>query len=124
MTIIYHITPQTEWQAAQTDGAYRAPSLATEGFIHCSTAKQVVAVANAFYRGQIDLVLLAIETGRLTAATRWEAPAHPNPDHPAPVDEADLFPHIYGAINVNAVTQVHAFPVNADGTFTLPVGVE
>lgn len=124
MTIIYHITTRDEWQGAQADGAYRAPSLESEGFIHCSTAKQVIAVANAFYSGQTDLVLLAIETERLTAETRWEAPVHPNPDNPAPVDEADLFPHIYGAISVDAVTQVHAFPAHADGTFTLPVGVE
>ena len=42
MSIIYHITRRADWQAALAAHAYTADSLASEGFIHCSTAQQVL----------------------------------------------------------------------------------
>ncbi len=120
--MIYHITSRSDWQQAQERGDYRAESLETEGFIHNSTSKQVIKVANAFYRGQQDLVLLCITPDKLDVKVVWEAPAHPDPDpdNPPPVEETDLFPHVYGPINLTAVVQVVDFPSNPDGTFSLP----
>lgn len=115
--MILHITTKKEWLAAKERGEYRAPSLDTEGFIHCSTEKQVAHVANAFYRGQKNLVLLVIDETRIKPEVRWEAPAG-NPA--AGISSSDLFPHIYGAINLDAVASVADFPPGADGTFTLP----
>lgn len=59
--MIFHITSRTSWDNAQKRGDYRAESLTTEGFIHCSTLAQVLQVANNFYKGQNGLVLLEIE---------------------------------------------------------------
>lgn len=115
--MILHITSRSEWKAAQERGEYTAPSLENEGFIHCSTEKQVLPVAHAFYGGRNDLVLLVIEASRLKPELKWEAPAGP----PAPgISESDLFPHIFGAINITAVTFVLDFVPDADGTFSLP----
>ena len=114
MAIILHITERRSWQSAQVAGAYRAASLDTEGFIHCSTAEQVVRVANSFYKGQTDLVLLCIEAERLQATLKWEQPIPSNDPH-----SSELFPHIYGAINLEAVVRVVEFPPNTNGTFTL-----
>lgn len=58
--MIYHITTSHAWEAAQRHGEYRAPSLETQGFIHCSDANQVVRVANAIFPGEKGLVLLHI----------------------------------------------------------------
>lgn len=117
MTIL-HITPRAEWLAAQEHGLYTAPSLTSEGFIHCSTPEQAAAVANAFYRGQNGLVLLVVDESRLTSELRWEPPSGP----PAPgISASDLFPHIYGPLNTDAVVKVLDFPPGLDGTFTLPV---
>ena len=63
--LILHITTAPEWAAAQAAGEYRAPSLDTEGFIHCSTPAQVVHVGDWFYREVPDLVLLCIDPGAL-----------------------------------------------------------
>ncbi len=82
MTTILHITTRGEWEMARTAREYRAPSLDNEGFIHCSTAAQAVKVANAFYAGQDNLVLLCIEIGKLRAQVKWEDPAHPAPNAP------------------------------------------
>ncbi|MBL8098413.1 MAG: DUF952 domain-containing protein [Anaerolineales bacterium] len=104
--MIYHITTKTEWQNAQTKGEYTALSLQSEGFIHCSTAKQVAPVANAFYKGQNDLVLLKLDESRIKSQVKWEAPAGPPADG---INESDLFPHIYGTINLDAVVSVIDF---------------
>ncbi|MCB9451329.1 MAG: DUF952 domain-containing protein [Anaerolineaceae bacterium] len=122
MPPIYHITSRAEWDAALLSGSYRAPSLDKEGFIHCSTAQQIVPVANNFYRGQSDLLLLCIDPDQLAAEVRFEPPINPQTGQPEP-DKPDLFPHLYGAVNIGAVVDVIPFPPNADGTFALPDGI-
>ncbi len=116
--MILHITSRAEWNEAQVRGEYVAPSLETEGFIHCSTEKQVIHVANAFYRGRNDLVLLNIDEARLKPELKWEPPA----GIPAPgISESDSFPHIFGPINLTAVASVLDFvPDPVSGTFTYP----
>ena len=54
--MLCHICTASEWEAAQASGIYRAASLETEGFIHCSTLAQVLPVANSFYKDQDGLV--------------------------------------------------------------------
>lgn len=118
MSTILHITHQSDWQAALSSGSYQTPSLINEGFIHCSTEGQALRVANAFYKGQTDLVILVIDTDKLTSPLKFEGPINPQTGQPEP-DVPDLFPHIYGAVNLDAVTAVIPFPPNPDGTFTL-----
>ncbi|MCU0491673.1 MAG: DUF952 domain-containing protein [Chloroflexaceae bacterium] len=116
--MIIHITSRAAWQQAQTEGSYRADSLTSEGFIHCSTPQQVVRVANTIYRGQPGLVLLCIDPARLTALLRYEPPVQT--DDPL---AAELFPHLYGPLNLDAVVQVLDFPAEEDGSFQLPADV-
>lgn len=116
--MILHITSKQEWLEAQQRGEYIAPSLANEGFIHCSTEKQVLHVANAFYRGRNDLVLLKLDEDRLESTVKWEAPA----GLPAPgISESDSFPHIYGPINLTAIASVLDLELDpVSMTFSLP----
>lgn len=116
--MIYHITSRKEWSAAQKAGQYAAPSLASEGFIHASTSTQVLPVAEKFYKGQRGLVLLLIDPARLSSDLKWEPPFDGAPPPGAP--PADLFPHVYGPINLDAVVHVLDFEPGADGKFILP----
>ena len=116
--MIYHITSPTAWNEARERGDYRAESLETEGFIHCSTETQVVPVAEKFYAGLSGLLLLVIEPARLTADLKWEPPSGGTP--PPGVPEGDLFPHVYGPINLDAVVQVLDMQSNPDGKYSLP----
>jgi len=115
--MIYHITAQHAWQAAQANGAYQADSLATQGFIHLSNREQVLRVANAIYPGQAGLVLLCVEPTRLHAPLKYEPP---DTTIPAEHYQGELFPHLYGALNLDAVLQAVDFPPQSDGHFTLP----
>jgi uncharacterized protein (DUF952 family) len=116
--LILHITSKSEWIEAQQRGEYIAPSLKTEGFIHCSTENQVLHVANAFYRGRNDLVLLKLDEANLKPELMWEPPA----GAPAPgISDSDLFPHIFGPINLTAVASVINFEADpASESFSLP----
>jgi uncharacterized protein (DUF952 family) len=111
MSTILHITPLATWEQASATGELRPESLESEGFIHASTFDQVVRVANAFYAGQNGLVLLCIDTKRLHSPIQWEQA----------VDVDDTFPHIYGPLNADAVTEVLTFEPDASGQFSLPV---
>lgn len=118
---IFHIASRQAWTEAARAGLYVSSSLATEGFIHCSTCSQVLPVARQFYRGQTGLVLLAIDPARLTALLKWEPPSDGLPPEGVPV--GDPFPHVYGSINADAVVQVMDFEADATGQFTLPGSV-
>ena len=110
MTLILHITTENAWQTAVTNGEYRADSLSSEGFIHCSTIEQVLMPANQMFAGQTDLILLTIDPAKLTAELVYEDC----------YESGHQFPHIYGPLNLNAVTGFVQFPPNPDGTFSLP----
>jgi uncharacterized protein (DUF952 family) len=100
MPLILHITKRSDWEQARAAGVYEPSSLAHEGFIHFSDSDQVAGVAKAFYAGVDDLVLLHVSTERLTAPLKYEAA------------DGDSFPHLYGALNLDAVIDVT--PLDAD----------
>jgi len=116
--MIFHITTQMAWDDAKNSGEYRAASLLTEGFIHCSTLAQVLPVANNYYKGQDGLVLLSIEPTLLSSDLKWEAPSGGTP--PPGVPEGDPFPHIYGPINLDAVVSVSDLTRDSNGEWMLP----
>ncbi|HLF74455.1 MAG TPA: DUF952 domain-containing protein [Anaerolineales bacterium] len=116
--MIYHLTSRQAWHDAQQRGEYRAESLESEGFIHCSTETQILPVAERFFRGQPDILLLKIDSSLLSAELRWEPPSGGAP--PPGVPEGDLFPHIYGPIPLDAIVKVVDLESNPDGSYKLP----
>src|SRR5258708_1343960 len=116
--MILHIVARADWDSALARGIYAPPSLAAEGFIHCSTKAQILGTANRFYRGQTGLVILCIDESRLEAAPKYEPP-----DSDLGEARADLFPHLYGPLNLGAVVCVIDFQCCADGTFETPAAL-
>lgn len=93
MPRILHILKRTAWEAALREGVYRPDSLRSEGFIHCSTPEQLIRTANLYFAGHSDLVVLNIDPALVHAPLRWELPH----------TSESPFPHIYGALNLDAV---------------------
>jgi uncharacterized protein (DUF952 family) len=113
---IYHLTLSGEWdEATKQRVAYRrstlGKSLEEEGFIHCSFASQVQAIADVLFQGREDVVLLTIDPSRVDAQIRVE-----NLD-----GGEEFFPHIYGASPLDAVAKANGVPLSVDGCLLVDV---
>jgi len=91
------------WQAAPP-GPFRVPSLESEGFIHCSNREQVARSANKFYADEPEMLVLEIDPARLSSELRDEE-GRPG----------ELFPHVYGPINREAIIKVIGLVRGPDG---------
>jgi uncharacterized protein (DUF952 family) len=111
--VIYHILPREDWQTAQREGIYAPVSLGTGGFIHCSKVDQVTHVANSYFEGRDDLLLLGISSDKVNVEIRYEDL----------LGEGMLFPHIYGPLNLDAVVNVSKLKKDERGKFGLPKSI-
>lgn len=93
---IYHVTTLKEWEAAKIKNEYTPVNFEQDGFIHCSIEKQIPGVLDRFYKGQTGLVKLKIEKAKVQRPVLFELA----------VDLDELFPHIYGALNLDSVVEV------------------
>ncbi len=113
MSKIYHILSREDWKKAKIKGSYAPASLKNDGFIHFSHADQLLSVANSFFRGQKDLIILKVAPKQLLSPLKIEPPLE------APMSGV-LFPHLYGELNLDAVKGKVDFPCEEDGSFLLP----
>jgi histidine triad (HIT) family protein len=106
---ILHIARRLEWENAKARGEYRADSLNSEKFIHFSYPGQVVGSANRHYRGEKDLVVLRVDESKLKCELKVE-----------PASTGEMFPHLYGPLNADAVIEAIPFPSFGEEGFALP----
>ena len=90
--MILHITTAGAWQAALEAGYYDN-TLQQNGFIHCCLPQQLDGVVQRYYATGQNLVVLYIDENKLSSPVAYE----PSPFVP------ELFPHVYGIINLDAV---------------------
>jgi glutathione S-transferase len=113
---IYHMAMPDDWAAAAAAGVYamstRGRSIAQEGFMHCSLATQMRGVAERFYADVDELTVLRLDLDRLRADIRFEPPAD---------GIAELFPHLYRDLPVDAVTSVTTWQRPGDSWGEPPV---
>ncbi len=114
MAELLHITKRTAWLEASRAGEYRRSTrgvtLENQGFIHCSLRHQLRGVAEFLCSEADDLVVLVIDSARLPASVRYEAPS----------PGAEKYPHIYGPLPTDAVTDVIAVSRDSAGRLVLP----
>lgn len=101
---IYILCTEDAYGLAQSAGQFVSDSLATEGFIHASPVHQLNRVANLYYQAFPTLLVLCVDIGKLQPELRWE-----------PASTGDLYPHLYGALNLDAVQQVISVERDASG---------
>jgi uncharacterized protein (DUF952 family) len=105
MSRVYKILTRAEWAKAQAAGRFEGSAVdLADGFIHFSTAAQAQETARRHFAGQTDLVVLEIEGDDLGPALKYE-----------PSRGGDLFPHLYGPLDVTHVRAVTEAPLGADG---------
>jgi len=110
MPTIYKIVPASLWREAEAAGRFAGSAVdRKDGFIHFSTAEQVAETAARHFAGENDLVLVRVDAARLGAALKWE-----------PSRGGALFPHLYGELDLAAVSKVDALPLGPDGRHVFP----
>jgi uncharacterized protein (DUF952 family)/uncharacterized protein YciI len=102
----YHLVPADTWASRDPAAVYSAPSLADEGFIHCTDGPAaMVATANRIYRDdQRPFVILTLDLDATGSPWRYD-------------DAALLYPHVYGPIAPEAILRSIPIPRLEDGTF-------
>jgi len=117
MSIILHIARRKAWDDYSAERHYSDPSLTTEGFIHCSTVRQAIDTLNRHFPNERDLVFLCIDEQKLEPKVIYESPKG------ITIDDAriiEVYPHLYGPINMTAVIRVVDLVPEPDGSFQLP----
>ena len=111
MSLIYHLARAGVWEDARRSGqAYAGAADDTaDGFLHFSTAEQIVESAARHRAGEPDLVLLAVDADMLGDALRWERSRG-----------GAAFPHVYGAVPPAAVRWAKPLPLGPDGRHEFP----
>jgi len=119
--VILHLIPREQWASLQGQTEYEGDTLKSEGFIHFSTPQQVIIVANARFKGHTGLQILVVNPSKLSAELKYEPPYETNPTSEiAAQTRGQLFPHLYGPLNLDAVIRAVDFEPGKDGYFTLP----
>lgn len=99
---IYHIVLPKIWETFKDEAFYEAESLETEGFIHCSFADQLDAVLDRYYRDAGEVLVLTLESEKLTSPLVNE-----------PSTNNEIYPHIYGPINHDAIVRAETRAVES-----------
>jgi uncharacterized protein (DUF952 family) len=108
MTVIYHLVPIDYWESQPADRPYVPADYAREGFMHCTQgAEQLAIVANRYYRNDRRAwLVLVLDEQAIAAEVKYE-----------PGSDGLLYPHIYGALNRDAIREILHMPRADDGTF-------
>ncbi len=109
MNLTYHLVPQSYLDAQDPRADYTPRDFAREGFIHCTDgAAEMAATANRYYRASPEAhYYLYVDKARVRAEIRYE-------------DEQRIYPHIYGALNRDAIIAIRAARRAPDGAFLPP----
>jgi uncharacterized protein (DUF952 family) len=109
MDITFHLVPQSYYESLDPRVDYTPREFAREGFIHCTDgAVEMARTANRYYRSNPEPhYYLYIDKSRVRAPIRYD-------------DAERIYPHIYGALNRDAIAAVGAARRDLDGTFLEP----
>ena len=107
---LYKVVAEKLWREAEAAGDFAGAEIDhDDGFIHLSSASQVVETVTRHFAGQADLLLVSVDEEALGETLKWERSRG-----------GDLFPHVYGVIQMNAVVDVVPLPLGADGAHIFP----
>ena len=109
MRLAYHGTPKSYYDALDPSTPYVPEPFAREGFIHTTEGREAVSITLTKYYKTSDepWVVLYIDQDRVKSPVRYD-------------DPSEVFPHIYGPLNRDAIIAVMDIDRAPDGTFLKP----
>lgn len=110
--LIFKILRTDQWRTLRAEGETTgAPIDVADGYIHISTAQQVVETVSKHFAGEDGLFLVALETDALGETLEWE------------VSRGDaLFPHLYRKLTMADVVWAQPLPLE-NGVHQFPAGL-
>jgi uncharacterized protein (DUF952 family) len=102
----YHLVPEEVWATTDPGHPYAAPSLWSEGFIHCTDgATHLIATANRHFVGDLrPFLVLTIDLDSVDSPWRIDDPAR-------------IYPHVFGPIDPSAIVAIARMDRASDGRF-------
>jgi uncharacterized protein (DUF952 family) len=100
-SFIYHIVTVNQWNVQKNNPYYSTASIAIEGFIHCSTQEQFIATIERYYANEKEVVVLTIDVSKVEPKIEYELAPSVN----------QMFPHIFGELNLSAIVEVKIISV-------------
>lgn len=100
---IFHIAAEADIKKYLDTGEYDCASLTSEGFIHCCDKGQLAGVVQRYYKDVGDVQLMLLDPDKLHARVLRENT----------VGGCELFPHVYGPINNEAVKALLPFGLSS-----------
>lgn len=109
MALIFHLITEQDWESVSGAQHWRPPSLAEEGFIHCSAdEEQAMRVVARLYPNRADMLALEVDTEKLNSPLVSEASR-----------SGEIYPHIYGPLDLSAVVKVRRVDQDGNGGYFL-----
>ena len=110
---VYKICSSAMLQEARKRGRFEGSADDTrDGFIHLSAGHQVAGTLAKYFAGERDLLLHAVDSDSLGEALRWERSRG-----------GELFPHLYGPLDLHHVLSIEELTLQEDGTHRLPKSI-
>lgn len=110
-SLIYKIVDADAWAAARAAGRFDGAGIdLADGYIHLSARDQVAETARLHFAGREGLLLVAVDPARLGDALKWEESRG-----------GALFPHLHGALTMDAVAWERPMPLGPDGAPAPPL---
>lgn len=106
---IFHLVPDREWKSSKKNSRYEPQSIEDEGFIHCSTGNQIEDTANRLFKGERKLLLLVINATLVEPEIKYEEDK----------TTGEVYPHIYGPLNPDAIVDNIRLIPEEDGSFEI-----
>jgi uncharacterized protein (DUF952 family) len=118
---VFHIATKEDFIKCCHNNHYSPENFISDGFIHCTGDHNTTLQVLADYFRQVanDILIIQIETDKLTSNIKFENPAPVNGIEHNHYTEGLLFPHIYGPLNLDAVSGV-AVVIKSNGSFLWP----
>jgi uncharacterized protein (DUF952 family) len=99
MSKIYKILTHSEWEAANKLGYVKTDLDDKDGFIHCSTAKQLALTLHFYFKKEKSVVLCEIDECDLNRSEYFFEKVLSNNRL------EQEFPHIYGKLNIEQISK-------------------
>lgn len=109
--IAYKVLTADEMVALERDGTFAgSEDDRRNGFIHLSTANQLIETIERHFAGRVDLHVAAVDLGSFAESLKWEKSRN-----------GALFPHLYAPLPLETLIAYGPLERDADGAVKLPV---